>query len=1153
MKKKLLTCSPGWGMCKHFLRIMKLTVLISLCFVFCVSASTYSQTTKLSLNLVNSTIKEVLNQVEEKSDFVFLYKIGELDENKRVNIVLENASVREILDQVLIGQSLTYDIYNRQIIIRKVIGDNFLNPQPRSVSGKVTDSSGLPLPGVSIVIKGKSTGTTSDFDGNYTLEISEDAATLVFSFVGMKSQEITIGKRTQISVSLEEATIGLDEVVAVGYGVRNKRDVTTSIASVKSEDLQDIPVAGFDQALIGKMAGVQVLQTTGEPGRETDIRVRGVGSISAGNEPLFVVDGLPLDVGGQAIETVNMNDVESIEILKDASAAAIYGSRGSNGVMLITTKRGNDGKLQISYDGSYGIQQVSKKIDMLNAYQYAELSRDGHNNAYLDAVPTGSVDDPNEVRSTGWMKIPDELVPYLKGKPGLTDTDWQDEIFRTAPIQKHSISFAGGTPKVKYFISGNYTKQDGVVINSDYSKYGVRFNLDVNSGKVHLGVNFSPSYTCENRITSNGPYSDEGVIGSALQSTPIWPVYNDDGSYNFDGNGYLRIGTDYQHNEVLNPVALANEVQRDVYHTNLLGNAFFEYEIIDGLKYKLSLGATANHYHMDYYRPSILPLRGWQYYTDSSNPTATASSTSKTNWSVENNLFYDKQIGKHNVSAMAGYSAQKNYSNNHWATATDFPNDLVTTLNAGVVIDGESEITEWSLLSLIGRLQYSYNGKYLFSAAIRSDGSSRFGDNNKWGNFPSVSAGWRMNEESFMKGIKFVTHFKLRASYGLTGNFQIGNYEHIARLSKDDYILGSANGQQVGGLTPSNVENSDLGWEKTAMLDFGADLTLFKNKLSLEVDWYSSNTTDLLLNVPVPLTTGFSTARQNIGEVNNRGWEANLTSRQKFGELSWTASVNFSANRNEVKALGPENTPIIETAGTGTTFFITQVGKPIGSYYLLVQDGVFKNKEELDKYPHFSDTQPGDFKFVDVDKNGKLDVNKDRAIAGNYFPDFTYGFSSGFKYKGLDFSVNFQGVQGNEIINLIFRFINSMEGNFNNMTDALDRWKSEDNPGDGNTNRANRKNKGNTGRTSTWHVEDASYLRLQNITLGYTLPKKLITKVKLEKVRLYVSGQNLYTWTKYSGYNPEVNLYDSNALTPGVDYGTYPLPRTISVGANITF
>ncbi|NBC24754.1 MAG: SusC/RagA family TonB-linked outer membrane protein, partial [Bacteroidetes bacterium] len=548
-----------------------------------------------------------------------------------------------------------------------------------------------------------------------------------------------------------------------------------------------------------------------------------------------------------------LNDIESIEVLKDASATAIYGSRGGNGVVIVTTKQGAEGKMKVSYDGYYGIQEVSKTIEMLDAYQYAELAKDGHDNAYMDVVPDGTPDDQNLVRPTGWQRTPPELFPYLAGVEGLTNTDWQDEIFRTASIQRHTVSFSGGGKKVNYFLSGTYFDQDGTIIHNNFKRYGARLNLTATEGKFKFGLNFTPTFSQEARVNAYGPYFDEGVVGSALQISPTWSVYNPDGTYNHLSNGYWRIGTDFQHNEVLNPVALADLIDDEVRRTNVLSNLFVEYEVLKNLKIKTSLAGVFNHYHNDYYRPSTLPDRGAANFLSPSNPDARSSSTFYTNYLSETTLNYNQSFDKHNLGFVGGFSAQKNYRNQHRVEATNFPNDLVQTVNAGEVVDGTSVISEWSLLSYLGRVQYDYNGKYLFSAAMRTDGSSRFGRNNRWGYFPSASAGWRISAEEFMQPLDFIYDMKLRASYGVTGNFQIGNYDHIPRINEEDYILGGGQGSLANGIKLTNVPNDDLGWETTTMLDFGVDLSLFDGKINLEADYYDARTSDLLLDVPVPL------------------------------------------------------------------------------------------------------------------------------------------------------------------------------------------------------------------------------------------------------------------------------------------------------------
>ena len=587
---------------------------------------------------------------------------------------------------------------------------------------------------------------------------------------------------------------------------------------------------------------------------------------------------------------------------------------------------------------------------------------------------------------------------------------------------------------------------------------------------------------------------------------------------------------------------------------SITGKAFAELELMKGLSYKLSLGGDYYGAHNDQYRQSALPLKGKNYYDTPSNPKGYSSSSFFFNWLVENQLTYTTTIDKkHNISAVLVQSAQKETMKTDNVTATDYPNDYIHTINGGTVTEGESDKTQWSIASYLARVQYNYEGRYMLSAAIRADGSSRFGKNNRWGYFPSASAAWRISDEQFFKNVKklsFINDMKIRASYGVTGNFQIGNYDHLATMSIDNYILGNG---LAYGYKPDNIKRDDLSWEKNQMINAGIDLQMFDGYLGLSVDYYNTNTSNMLLYVPVPLLTGYSTSLQNLGKVNNRGWEIGLTSQHTFANgLGYSFNVNYAKNTNEVKELGPGNAPIISSGSVGHAYYITEVGKPIGSYYLLKYDGVFKNQQELDSYPHLANAKVGDFRFVDVDGSGDIDLDKDRTVCGNYMPKFTYGFGGKLWYGGFDMDFNFQGVYGNKILNLNRRYIDSMEGNVNGTKIALDRWKSPENPGSGWVNRANRKQTGSNGRTSTWHLEGGSYLRLQNLALGYTLPRAFTQKFKVEKMRVYVSGQNLFTITDYSGYNPEVNARPSQNLTPGEDYGTYPLARTYMFGLNIT-
>ena len=1106
---------------------------------------------QVTVRLRQVKLEQVLDEISRQTGYAFYHSSPTVDPDSLVSLDVVNVPLETALDKLFADTRIGYEIKNQKVYLNaKEERKTASTPPPRPISGTVLNAEGQPVVGATVVIKDTTKGTSTGLDGGFSLEAAPSDV-LVVSYIGYDTQEIEVGSRTSLEIRLAENTTELDDVVVIGYGAVKKRDVSTAISSIKAEDIANQPISDFRQSMAGKMPGVQVMQTGGDPEGNVMVRVRGISSATAGNDPLYIVDGVPMENG---LSNLNTNDIESMEVLKDASSAAIYGSRGSNGVILITTKKGRSETIQVSYDGYYGVEQVSKKVDLMNAYQYAQVSKEAHDAAYFDKYPGGTA--VNGERPESYMNYPVELVPYLNGEPGLTDTDWQDAIFRTASTTSHNIAISGKGKNINYFISGNYYYKEGTIINSDFEKYSFRLNLDGKYKNFKYGVNFSPSYSKSNKVNASGSYGSGGIVQSALTSCPIWPVYNEDGTFNFQGNGYWRIGTDYQHNEVLNPVALATLQSEVIDRMSMTGRAFLGYDILPGLTFQTSVGGSFYGAIDNKYRSSELPLLGKAYYDARSNPEGYASSGFYFNWLVENQLTFDRTFGDHSLNVILVQSAQKETYKTLNVTATDYPNDHNQTIGGGTVSDGDSKTEQWSLASYLARVQYSYKGKYMLSAAIRADGSSRFGKNNRWGYFPSASAAWRISGEPFFQNagaLSWVSDLKLRASYGQTGNFQIGNYRHLATMSTDDYILGTGSGSLVSGYKPSDVENPDLTWEKTSMFNVGADLSVLGGYLNLTAEYYYANTTDMLLEVPIPHLTGYSTTLMNIGKVNNRGWELSASSQHSFANgISYSLNANWATNTNEVKALGANDTPIIKSGSVDHAYYITKVGEPIGSYYLLVQDGIFRNEEDLKAYPHVSSAQPGDFRFVDVDGDGEIDLEKDRTIVGNYMPDFTYGFGGSFGYKGLDFQVAFQGVHGNEILNLNRRYLDNMEGNTNGTTAAFHRWKSPADIGDGNTNRANRKQTGNNSRTSTWHIEDGSYLRLQNIALGYTLPAKWTKKFYVEKLRVYVSAQNLVTWTDYSGYNPEVSG-STSALTPGEDYGTYPLAKTYMVGLNVTF
>lgn len=1152
-------------------------LLALLCFSLASGYSAYAQ--KVTINLQNVKLEKVFDAITKQTGLSVAYSRPTVNPDQNVSIIATNEELSDVLKHLFAGTNVAFEIGEEKIYLKdgKTSSNGSQQVKTKNVSGVIVDTNGEPVIGASVLVKGTTNGTITDMDGKFTINDVPENSILDISYIGYKTMTLKATDKNLSRLVLHEDTEVLDEVVVVGYGVQRKRDVTTSISSMKASELA-VPVSSVDQAIVGKMTGVQVTQPSGMPGGGFTIKVRGSGSITAGTEPLYVVDGFPMssEAGsgtGQNVSplsTINMNDIESIEVLKDASAAAIYGSRGANGVVIITTKKGKEGKNLkpiVQYDGYIGFQKRTKKIDMLDAYEYAQLSYDAHNNSYLDLLAKkgiqGSISDTNEERNIKLGNKPDlinqayllppEIMPYINGEQGLTNTDWQDEVMRTALTHSHNLSLSGGNQSVKYFISGNYSNEEGIVIGSGFEQMGARGKVDAKFKKFAFGTNLSFNYSVYDIVPTEDRFKEETIVASALAMSPIMPVYNPDGSYNFD-----QWNWQYSKAQIVNPVALAKEKEDQMKRYRFLGNIYGEYELYKDLKLRTILGVDFNSYSRSYYRPSTLPTSLDRI--PPSIPTGRKRDKNMMNWIWENTLSYNKTFKeKHNVSAVAGWSAQKESVNASLIEGTGYPNDLVHTVNAATSItDWNATAYEWSLLSALARIQYSFKGKYMFSGALRVDGSSRFGKNNRWGTFPSVSAGWYVSEEDFMKRTSsWLSLLKLRASYGISGNFNIGNYEYYALLGQANYVFGKGEGLLSNGLYPSTAGNPDLGWEKTAMFNLGLEFGLF-NMFTFELDLYTSTTSDMLLDVPVAEFSGFSTIPMNIGKVNNKGVEFALTTTNTWGDFTWNNRFNISANRNKVVDLGGVN-EMITTQESVT--FITKVGEPIGNYYTLVTDGVFANQAEIDnsnspnindrKYPSVSGAKPGDFRFKDMDGNMEINEN-DRTITGNYMPDFTYGYTSEFKYKNVDLSISMQGVKGNEIANINRRYINSMEGYANNQKDALYRWNSESNPGNGYTVRANRSATGLNATTSTWHIEDGSYLRIKNITLGYTFSNEWVNMLALNNARIYISTQNPFTFTKYSGYNPEVNM-KGTSLTPGIDYGTYPLAKSFVFGLNVTF
>ena len=992
--------------------------------------------------------------------------------------------------------------------------------QQITITGTVTDGDGEPLPGVSVMVKGATQGTATDANGAYTLTVPNENATLVFSFIGFVKQELTVGGRRTINVMLADDTLQLDEVVVVGYGTQKGSQVTSAISKIKGEELGATPFSRVDQALQGKIAGVNVQEISGRPGREFAVKVRGVSSINYSNSPLYVIDGFPVS----GIEGLNTGDFESIEVLKDAAAAAIYGSRGSNGVVLITTKSGKSGKPVIQFDASYGVQKRFSKVDVMNRDEYIEFAIEERNNTWV--LQGGQASDPNELRPLANYWI-DPL--WLTNPKSFPDHDWQDLLTRTGGVQNYQLSASGANDMVKYYISTNYFDQQGIILTTMYNRISLQSNIETKLNRfVNVGLNLSA-----NTIYQKDPNTDEasGLIMETVRMAPILGLdqqTENDGYYTYHG-GFI-----------INPLHMSRDIENKTNRNRLLANVYADITILPDLKLRTSVGGQR------YYSKS-------QYFIDNNvNRNRGHAGNFKTDEYVnilnENILTYNIQKDIWSLTAMGGFTYQQQYDEATDLSKTGFPDNEVHTLNvASTFSSGGSSASKWILMSYLARINFSLYDKYLLTASIRRDGSSRFGKNNKWGVFPALSAAWRVSEEQFLKSNDWISNLKIRGTYGAVGNNNIGNYAAIASLSNTNYVIGSTQ-TVVSGKSPGSFSNDELGWEKTMTTDIGFDLGLFNNRINLGFDYYIANTKDLLLNVPIPQITGFGTALQNIGEVQNRGVEIELTTYNLTGPFKWNTSINLSHNQNEVKKLGPDGSFIAGIAN-GYEVCRTEIGRPIGSYYMFVMEGIFQDENDLASHPNYQRQNPGDIKYKDSDKNGVIN-NDDKEFVGNNLPKWTWGFTNNFSYKNFDLSVFMDGQSGNHLLNIMG--VQEGQSRHNLKGYWRNRWKSPSEPGDGKTPRA--AVTANLTTVSTFFLHDASFWRIKHISLGYNLPPSLLRQVNaISSMRVYCNVDNVFMHDHYYHY-PQVGTFANSALTPGIDFDmVYPLARTFTFGLSLKF
>ncbi len=1118
---------PIQGFLIVFMKIVLTQALILTVFTVCSVASDLKGQevlkSKISLKANDREIKKVLSEIERKAEVTFTYSSALVDVKRQVSVDFKNEKLSDVLAGIL-QPDITYEVRGNRIILKPVVAmASEETPvkvnEPASyfsvqVSGKITDQNGEPLPGANIVEKGTTNGTTSDADGKFSLSIMGENSVLIFSFIGYTSQEIPVGSQTSFSIQLQPDTRTLSEVVVVGYGTVKKSDLTGAVSSVKSEDLTAYPSIDAMQALQGRAAGVNISATNGAPGSPLKVRIRGGTSINASSDPIFVVDGF---VGGAMPPP---EDIESIEILKDASATAIYGSRGANGVIMVTTKRGKPGKTQISFNSSFSSQREINRLDLLNADQFTD---------YITEARPGF-------------------------QPAGYNTDWQDLIFRRGAIQNYQLSLSGGTDNVSYYLSGAYFDQKGVIINSDYDRFSVTSNVNIKaSDKFSFGMNLFAR-----RSGSDGVRTQEGsggltpgVIASAFKFEPDQGIYNPDGTYTT-----ARLNDPHD-----NPYAVATELQDQSLNDRFQGTVYGEYSIFNDLKFRTSFGATSNNGRSGQYSPTSLSEGR------SVGGVGRIAGSKSTLLLNENYLTYNKSFADiHNVTAMAGYSIQTSSSENWGAESQGFLTDASSfwALQTGANQQKPySSLTEWQISSYYGRLNYSLSDRLLLTFNARYDGSSNFSKNHKWAFFPSGAIAWNMKNESFMDGIDAVSFWKWRVSYGLTGNQAISPYQTLAGF-RDVFTV--INGSTVNAVRPTSVANNDLTWETTAQLNLGVDIGFLNDRVNLTADYYRMVTSDLLFYVPLPQYSGYTEQLKNIGEVENKGIELGLSSINLDGAFKWNMNVNFSANHNKVLSL-PGGNDIQYGSGPGHLVGLgdTQIlreGYPVGSFYGYIYDGVYQEGDDFLPGGGFEQSAGGE-KFRDIDgvrdADGKLTGepdgllnSNDRTIIGDPNPDFIWGWNNDFKYRNFDLNLFFQGSQGNDILSYTLLELNLLSGINNATTEALKRWT----PTNTNTD-VPKATTGRTRRVSTRWIYDGSFARLKNLALGYNLPSSVVGKMKLRKFRVYVSAQNILTFTNYEGYDPEVNYNSGGASdgnrNKGLDYGSYPNAKSYTVGLNIGF
>lgn len=1132
-KNTVFNCRKHICVYQKLFRIMRLLTIMVLVAVMHVNANTLAQ--GIDFHYTNVTLEEAFVHLQKRSGYDFLYDAPLIKKANRVTISVKNADITEVMDKLLANQPLAYVINKKTISIKAK-----QQPSNITIRGKVTDEAGQPLAGATIRIKGTSVAFKTDDQGNFELPASYKDATLQVVYIGYVTRELPAQLSNNI-VMKKEATV-LDEVVAIAYGEVKRRDLTGSVGSVKMEELEKAPIRSFEEALAGRVAGVQVSSENGKPGSGINVIIRGTNSLTQNNSPLWVIDGFPVEDPDNNM--IDPSQVESIDVLKDASATAIYGARAANGVILITTKQGKIGAPVVDYSGYYGAQKTINRITLMEPYEFVKLQNE------IDPIST----------ERDYFRDGKTLEDY-RNEPG---TDWQDKLFRTAPIQNHALTISGGTLNTKYLFSGNLMRQDGVIINSGFDRKQGRVNLDqVISPKFKVGTNMTYNSNKTFGTTPSAPDSPYSAMNYLMYS--VWgyrPVTFggtelDDMLVDPDVNPY----NDYR----INPILSAKNELRQSFSENFRGNAYGEYLLAKGLKLRISGGLNKTTIRDEIFNNS---QTRYGYFRSTDRVNGSIRYTTVDNWLNENTLRYDKKINKnHTFNVLGGMTFQGNAFHRYGVKAIKLPNESLglSGLDEGIQQPITAQVSDWHLMSFLSRINYNYKGKYLLTASYRADGSSKFRVGNRWGYFPSGALAWRAIDENFVKKVKFLSDAKARLSWGITGNNRVSDYATYAQLTFDNVSQYAFNNSLHQGFYPSKLSNKDLKWESTMQTNLGLDLGFLRQRLTLTADYYYKETTDLLLDAKLPLSTGYGSVFKNIGKTSNTGLELSLASVNINGKnFDWNSSFNISFNNNKVLELTENQEALTSTVSWDqyyreTPAYIVKVGQPLGQIYGFIWEGVYPY-EDFDLLPNgsyllkdnISDNgndrskiRPGDIKYRDLNGDKKVD-NNDRTVIGRSYPLHQGGFSNNFRYKHLDLNVFLQWSYGNDILNanrLLFERGDKVA--LNQFATYENRWSPE------NTSSTMARVGGDGPDVySSRTVEDGSYLRLKTVSLGYNFSPELLKKSQLKGLRAYLSAQNLFTWTNYSGYDPEVAVYYS-ALTPGFDYSAYPRANTIVMGVNI--